>query len=133
MTGLQIGVAIKSALSASTALTEAVGTKVFPIVSKEGTSYPFIVYRRNGLETSYTKDGRASETVNVDIVVAANSYAQSISIADMVRDAIDGKGFIYTGTGGTLTVRDCQLTSADEEIFEDSNVYTQTLNFNLFI
>ena len=106
------------------------GSKVFPIVSKEGTSYPFVVYRRNGIEVSYTKDGKAGETVNVDIVVAAQSYAQSVGIADMVREAVEGKAFVLDNT---LKVYNVHLAGADEEFFEDSNVYTQSLNFNFYL
>ena len=130
MTGLQIGKAIAALLAAHDGIVEAVGSKVFPIVSKEGTTYPFAVYRRNGIEVQYTKDGKAGETVNVDIVVAAQSYAESISIADMVREAIEGKAFVL---GDTLKVYGSQLAGADEEFFEDSNVYTQSLNFNFYL
>lgn len=130
MTGLQIGKAIAALLAAHQGLHAAIGSKVFPIVSKEGTSYPFAVYRRNGIEVSYTKDGKAGETVNVDIVVAAQSYAESIGIADMVREAIEGKSFML---GDTLRVYGAHLSGADEEFFEDSNVYTQSLNFNFYL
>ena len=129
-TGLQIGRAVSALLTAHSGLRAAIGSKVFPIVSKEGTSYPFVVYRRNSIEAHYTKDGRAGETVNVDIVIAAGSYAESIGLADMVREAIEGKAFIMSDT---LKVRGSQLTAADEEFFEDSNVYTQTLNFNFYL
>ena len=130
MTGLQIGKAIAALLAAHDGIVEAVGSKVFPIVSKEGTTYPFAVYRRNGIEVQYTKDGKSGETVNVDIVVAAQSYAESIAIADMVREAIEGKAFVL---GDTLKVYGSQLSGADEEFFEDSNVYTQSLNFNFYL
>lgn len=129
-TGIQIGRAIAALLAAHQGLHAAVGSKVFPIVSKEGTSYPFVVYRRNGIEVSYTKDGKAGETVNVDIVVAAQSYAQSVGIADMVREAVEGKAFVLDNT---LKVYNVHLAGADEEFFEDSNVYTQTLNFNFYL
>ena len=129
-TGLQIGRAVAALLTAHSGLRAAIGSKVFPIVSKEGTSYPFVVYRRNGIEVQYTKDGKAGETVNVDIVIAAGSYAESIAIADMVREAIDGKAFVL---GDTLKVYGSQLSGADEEFFEDSNVYTQSLNFNFYL
>ena len=69
-------------------------------------------------------------TVNVDIVIAAGSYAESIGLADMVREAIEGKAFVMSES---LKVRGSQLTAADEEFFEDSNVYTQTLNFNFYL
>lgn len=129
-TGLQIGRAVAALLAAHSGLRAAIGSKVFPIVSKEGTSYPFVVYRRNGIEVQYTKDGKAGETVNVDIVIAAGSYAESIAIADMVREAIEGKAFVL---GDTLKVYGSQLSGADEEFFEDSNVYTQSLNFNFYL
>lgn len=130
MTGLQIGKAIAALLAAHEGLTAIIGSKVFPIVSKEGTTYPFVVYRRNGIEVSYTKDGKTGETVNIDIVIAAQSYADSISIADMVREAIEGKSFVF---GDSLKVYGSQLAGADEEFFEDSNVYTQSLNFNFYL
>lgn len=129
-TGLQIGRAVAALLAAHSGLRAAIGSKVFPIVSKEGTSYPFVVYRRNSIEVHYTKDGKAGETVNVDIVIAAGSYAESIGLADMVREAIEGKAFVMSES---LKVRGSQLTAADEEFFEDSNVYTQTLNFNFYL
>ena len=129
-TGLQIGRAVAALLTAHSGLRTAIGSKVFPIVSKEGTSYPFVVYRRNGIEVHYTKDGKAGETVNVDIVIAAGSYAESIGLADMVREAIEGKAFVMSDM---LKVYGSQLTAADEEFFEDSNVYTQTLNFNFYL
>ena len=130
MTGIQIGKAIKALLAASTAVTTAVSTRVFPIVSKEGTSYPFIVYRRGGIDTQYTKDGRAAEVVSADIVIAATSYATSVELADNVRAAIEGKTFVYSDA---LFVKGSTLVSADEDFFEDSNVYTQTLTFNFYL
>ena len=68
MTGLQIGKAIAALLAAHDGIVEAVGSKVFPIVSKEGTTYPFAVYRRNGIEVQYTKDGK-----NVNRIVFAGT------------------------------------------------------------
>ena len=40
MSGLQIGKAIKTILSGI--------DKVYPLVADEGTTYPFVVYRRSG-------------------------------------------------------------------------------------
>lgn len=127
MTGIQIGKLITAALRTNDALAAAVGNKVFPIVSKEGTAYPFIVYRRSGITPSYTKDGRAGEVVTVEIVVAANNYTSSVEIADMVRDTIDGRGMEYGG----MTVHRTELVAADEEFIEET--YLQTLTFNLNI
>lgn len=127
MTGIQIGKLITAALSANAGLVAAVGAKIYPIVSKEGTAYPFVVYRRSGITPSSTKDGRASEVVTVEIVVAANNYTSSVEIADMVRDTIDGRGIVYDG----MTVWRTELVAADEEFVEDTYLQTLTFNFNI--
>ena len=116
-TALQIGKSIHSILTADETVAGYVGAKVFPIVSKEGTTYPFIVYRRGGIEPFYTKDGLSGERVAVDIVIAATSYSDSVDIAEAVRESLETSAY-------------AQLYAADEEFFEDGNVYTQTLTFN---
>ena len=127
MTSIQIGKLIKAALATNEGLTNLIGDKVFPIVSKEGTSYPFVVYRRAGITPSYTKDGRASELATVEILVADNNYTRSVEIADSIRDTIDGRGMTYSG----MTVSQVQLVSADEEFVEDT--YIQGLTFNFIL
>lgn len=48
MNGLEVGRAIYTALD---------GIKnVYPLVADKGTTFPFIVYRRTGLQHSTTKD-----------------------------------------------------------------------------
>lgn len=127
MTSIQIGKLIRAALTTNLKLVELIGNKIFPIVSKEGTAYPFVVYRRAGITPSYVKDGRASEVATVEIIVADNNYTRSVDIADRIRETIDGKGMTYGG----LTVNQVQLSSADEEFVEDT--YIQSLTFNFIL
>jgi hypothetical protein len=69
MSSLQIGKAIY------TILVKNKITKVFPLVADEGTTFPFIVYKRSGLEPSNTKDRfNYSELATLDIIVAASTY-----------------------------------------------------------
>ena len=95
MTTIQIGKVINALLNADRALSEMIGNRVFPIVSKEGTQYPFVVYRRNSVTSTYCKDGLASETASVDIVIASNTYTNSIEVADRVRAAIDKRACVF--------------------------------------
>lgn len=125
MTSIQIGKLIRAALTTNLKLVELIGNKIFPIVSKEGTAYPFVVYRRAGITPSYVKDGRASESASVEIIVASNNYTSSVEIADLVRDTIDGKGMTYDG----MTVYQVQLISADEEFIEDTYIQSLTFQF----
>ena len=127
MTTIQIGKVINALLSADSGLSEMIGNRVFPIVSKEGTQYPFVVYRRNSVTPTYCKDGLASETASVDIVIASNTYTNSIEVADLVRAAIDKRACVFQGT----TVSNIEMTTAEEDFVDDT--YIQTLNFNFTI
>ena len=104
-----------------------IGSRVFPIVSKEGTQYPFVVYRRNSVAPTSCKDGLASETASVDIVIASNTYTNSIEVADRVRAAIDKRACVFQDT----TVTNIEMTTAEEDFVDDT--YIQTLNFNFTI
>ena len=127
MTTIQIGKVINALLNADSGLSEMIGNRVFPIVSKEGTQYPFVVYRRNSVTPTYCKDGLASETASVDIVIASNTYTNSIEVADRVRAAIDKRACVFQGT----TVSNIEMTTAEEDFVDDT--YIQTLNFNFTI
>lgn len=127
MTTIQIGKVINALLNADTNLSEMIGNRVFPIVSKEGTQYPFVVYRRNSVTPTYCKDGLASETASVDVVIASNTYTSSIEVADRVRAAIDKRACVFQDT----TVTNIEMTTAEEDFVDDT--YIQTLNFNFTI
>lgn len=127
MTTIQIGKVINALLNADRGLSEMIGSRVFPIVSKEGTQYPFVVYRRNSVTPTYCKDGLASETASVDIVIASNTYTNSIEVADRVRAAIDKRACVFQDT----TVSNIEMTTAEEDFVDDT--YIQTLNFNFTI
>lgn len=127
MTTIQIGKVINALLNADSGLSEMIGSRVFPIVSKEGTQYPFVVYRRNSVTPTYCKDGLVSETASVDIVIASNTYTNSIEVADRVRAAIDKRACVFQDT----TVTNIEMTTAEEDFVDDT--YIQTLNFNFTI
>lgn len=128
MTTIQIGKVINALLTASTALKDKIDNRIYPIVSKEGTLYPFVVYRRNSITPTYCKDGLVSETASVDVVVAAATYPDSIEVADLVREALDCKACVYQET---TVVRHIEMTTAEEDFVDDT--YIQTLNFQFTI
>ncbi len=128
MTTIQIGKIITSLLKANTSLVALVGNRIFPLVAKEGTTFPFVVYRRTSVSPQYCKDGRASETASVDIVVASNTYTSSIEVADLVREALDCKAAVYQER---VTVRNIEMVTAQEDYLDET--YIQTLNFNFTI
>lgn len=92
------------------------GDRVFPVVVRQTTAFPSVIYRRlPGGERTYSLAGRGGmTTVTVALYGWATSYTTARSLADAIRDALDA----YTSNGST----DIQLASvtdgADEWIEE---------------
>lgn len=122
MSSLQIGKAIYTILAKNNI------TKVFPLVADEGTTFPFIVYKRSGLEPANTKDRyNFSELATLDIIVAANTYEESITIAEQVKDILEHS----RGTYADINIEEITLDDADEDYLEDTFIQKLTFKINI--
>ena len=120
MSGLQIGKTIKYILSDI--------EKVYPLIADQGTTYPFVVYRRTGLTPSSTKDRyNYRELATIEIIVAAANYNDSIKLAESVK----GKLEHTRGKFDEFSIGDITLINADEDYIEDT--FIQKLTFNIEI
>lgn len=122
---LQLGKAINALLSANADITEKVGNRIYPLVSKVDCDFPFIVYQRMAVLPTYTKDALVSEEQNYSITVLSATYAESVELADAVRDAME----LESGTFAGQRIRMVRLTSVNESWLNDT--YIQELNFTL--
>lgn len=50
MTGLSIGKVVYSILSSDNSLREIISNKIYPLIADEGTTFPFIIYSRIGID-----------------------------------------------------------------------------------
>ena len=83
-------------------------------------------YRRTGIEPSDSKDRFIyKEDTYVEVVIASDKYNESIEIADLVKDALQGKRGIYS----SINIQDIRMTNADEDYIEDT--FIQKLTFNI--
>ena len=122
---LQTGKAINALLSANEDVTRMVCDRIYPLVSKVDCEFPFIVYQRMSVVPSYTKDGLIAEEQNYNITVLADTYSESVELADAVRDALE----LERGTFAGQRIRNIKLTSVNESWVSDT--YVQELNFTL--
>lgn len=89
---LQIGKAIYHLLSKDSRIKEKVGSKIYPLIVEESTTFPFIVYKRTNISPNYTKGSYSvNESVTVDVVIASKDYTDTVELADYVRDALEGR------------------------------------------
>lgn len=123
---IQIGKAVYQILSNDTKVKEMVGNNIYPLIANQGTTYPFIIYRRTGIEPVTSKDRFiCSEVTSVDVIIASDRYDESIELAELVKDALSGKNGIYSD----IKVIDINMISADEDYIEDT--FIQNLTFNI--
>ena len=87
---------------------------------------PFIAFRRTGLSTEYTKSSCKSEAT-VEVWIYHPDYAESVVLAERVRDAIEQR----RGEAGGLILSRSILTDASEDYSGDK--YVQILTFLLQI
>lgn len=122
---LSIAEHINKKLSSNVELTEMVGDRLYPVAVKENIECPFIVYERESVVPNSTKDGTEGDTVTENVFVFAETYGQSVKIAEIVRDALDGS----QGSYSSFSIDECNFQDA-AETYEDG-VYVQQLVFNI--
>lgn len=125
-TSLSAGNIVRKLLLDSEAVT-AVTRKVFPIATDKA-ELPYILYRRSALQHDPTKAGApGADTVEVEVMAYAATYAQSIGLAEAVRSALD----YAQGTDGSLRLRSCTLVDSQEGWENDA--FVQQLIFQIRI
>lgn len=117
---LNIGKAIYTILQTSIDIDK----KIYPLIADEGTTFPFIIYKRTGLTPESTKDN-TNENVSVEINIASSNYSESIDLAIKVRKALEHK----KGTYSDIAIEDIVIDDATEDYIEDT--FIQTLTFKI--
>lgn len=125
MSCISIGKAIKSLLVSGLSKTD-VKNKIYPLIADEGTTFPFIIYRRNSITPESDKD-YTNDSVYIQIMIAANNYAESVDLAEKVRTSLIHKN----GTIQTIPVEDITLEDGSEEFID--NTFVQNLIFKITI
>lgn len=130
MESLELGRVVKSILLQDKELSKQVGSRVFPLVADKGTSFPFIVYRRDGLTPSTNKDKLVYDTqVRMSFIVASSDYRQGLDICSKVVDVLlasQGRTI-----GGGLDITDLELLDTSEEYREDTFLQLLSITVNI--
>lgn len=98
---------------------------VYPLVADEGTTFPFIIYKRSSGYSQSSKDGIWSSVANVDVLVAAQSYEDSIELADKVLLRLESARGLISG----FDVISIRMIDSHETWIENS--FIQELKFRV--
>ena len=129
---MEIGKAIYNILSTNSDVSTLVGTRIFPNVAPQTTTFPFIIYDFNGVQPNDTKDGASTlDTNDVMISCYSETYSQASDLAQKIRVAMDR---INEGTYGGEQIQSSQFQSYND-IFDDTSgdagIYIKALDFEI--
>lgn len=96
---------------------------IFCLLAHADTKLPYIVMSRNSIQTQYTKDRAFDNTVQFTINVVAESYIDSIELANAVRHAIEN----YRWKTEDIWIHPISVSNISEST--DGNTYVQTMVF----
>tara|TARA_R110002020_G_scaffold25500_4_gene82963 strand:+ start:1643 stop:2053 length:411 start_codon:yes stop_codon:yes gene_type:complete len=108
-----------------------VGTKIFPNVAPQTTSFPFIIYNVVKTDPSNTKDGVSTLDVNgVMISCYCETYSQASDLAQKIRISLDR----LNGTFANEQIQSIEFIDYND-IFDDtsgdSGIYRKALDFQI--
>ncbi len=124
-----IGKHIQAVLSADTTVTQALSNRIYPVGAVKGTpQFPMLVYTNTGINVDYTKDGPASESVTVQLILLHPNYDMAITLMQRIRYLLEGATAQYPD----FEVDDCMLSGYSEDYDADLDKYviSITLTFN---
>lgn len=97
---------IRSALTASTAVSSIVSSRIYPVIAPANASLPLITFRRSSVRRSQSLSGPVgSPSVVLDLDIYATTYESARELADRCRLVLDG----YGGTVNNVEVSNTSL------------------------
>ena len=89
---MKIGLAIYNILSQDSDVAALAGTRIYPNVAKQGSTFPFIVYQTTNVTPNDTKDGVSTVDENsFDVLCFADNYSVAVDLAQKARIAFCAK------------------------------------------
>lgn len=121
--------AIYSTLAGTTAITDLVGSRIFPIVADFGTDFPYIAFSAGNITPYYSKDGSYEDDAVVEFVVAGDDYYNVLTIANEVRRAFEG----VTISLEEFDVTEAMLTAVSEAYDDQAQCFIKRLSFTFSV
>jgi len=119
---------IVSMLAADATIAAAVGQRISPVVLRQETALPSLVYRRLAADPEYTLAGRAGwRTVTLQIACWALEYADARALAEAVRELLDA----YSETSDVGSIRFISVADGADEYVGELDAYGCICNLTI--
>jgi hypothetical protein len=111
---------IVTLLSADPGIAAAVRDHIYPVVLRQGSPLPTLVYRRLSSDPDYTLAGRAGwRTVTLQLACWAADYADARDLAEAVRQTLDA----YSEPSPTGPIRFISVADGADKYIEDLDAF----------
>ena len=109
--------------------------KIFPLQQPDDIDFPFIVFQRNQLMVSYTKDYPMrvgwQNTLQFEIACVSNDYETSVDLANAVRHSIEGYRWTDRDEQNNIIIKidPIKIMSVDEYVVDtnSSTAFVQSI------
>lgn len=129
---MKIGQYIYAKLTATSAVTALVSTRIYPVFMPQDAAYPAIVFLADNVPHSITKNeasdhDRATVTFHfwASAAQGENGYAALDNIDEAVRDALD----YVEGTAGSVTVEVAHYDGSRDGRDEDMTLFLRSATY----
>lgn len=122
---LSINKYINKILTESDEVTELVSVQNIRPLILAPSVFPYISFMHSNITSSYTKDGWVEDTTEVTIICVSDDYAQTVDIAEAVRELLEEKQY----KDQDIFISQIRLIGSTEDQIE--NVFVQRLSFSV--
>ena len=126
---LKIGKYLLAVLNDNEELMALLGEgKIFPLLAKADTLYPFVTYTRDSDIVQYTKQVGHDNTISITYRVYSESYDTALEIVNLIRNILERKTIQFENE---IKINDIRLQSVYESFAEDA--FCQAITFSTMV
>ena len=123
-----VGKAIYNILSNTTAITDIVGTKIYPEIAPQNETQPYIVYSIVSNSPVDTKEeGGEIDEAAVEVYCFNTKYTLAIDLGVEVRNALDRK----TGTYNGVKIQTISYTSEQMDVNSERSIWVAIQDYTI--
>jgi len=130
---MKAGIAIYAILSNKAAITNLVGTRIYPESAPEGAAMPYIVYSVVGNSPVETKGETVVDEAQIELFSVDRTYGSCMTLADIVRKVFDRADYVNTDLGKEIDVQSMMYTNEVTKVNQDRNTYVAIQDYTMRI
>lgn len=111
---LEVSQIIYTFFTSVTAFTDVCGTRIYPLVTKEGTAYPFAIYSLNE-EEGQTKEAKRY-AITASIYFKPDQFTECATFADVVKGLVENEW---------------QWQNSNIDFVQEDQSFVATINFTI--